>query len=166
MDVGAGAFFQRTFYKFFSLPRIVSRLLSRSGAPLRLSLEDGLGEGPFIGDPRRYSEQRSQITPQKLEHDRILTVHSTQINRIEAATEPEHEHLDDSDIPYADGPSRVVLHDDGPKDYLSMLLTEDMVSKIYSAGKERRALEQVERLAQDAEIPAWHLPPRPQTSPG
>ena len=152
MDVSAGAFFQRTFYRIFSLPRIVSGLLSRSKAPLCLSLEDGLGEGPFIRDPRIYSEQPSRPPPQKLENDRILIAPATQINSIEADTKPKHEHLDDSDIPYADEPIRVVLHDDGPKDYLSMLLTEDMVSKICSAGKDRRALEQVERLAQDADL--------------
>ncbi|KAL2044817.1 hypothetical protein N7G274_002592 [Stereocaulon virgatum] len=152
MDVGAGAFFQKTFHRFLGLPRIVSGLLRRSRVPLRSSLEDGLGEGPFNKDHREYSEERRQSNSPQPAPNRTRTVSSTQANRIEAVKEPGQVFSEDDDIPYADGPGRILLHEDGPKDCLSMLLTEDMVSRIRSAGKERRALEQVERLEQDADL--------------
>ena len=152
MDVGAGAFFQKTFYRFLSLPRIVSGLLRGSRVPLRISLEDGLGEGPFNKDPRKFCEERRQSNSGQPAPNRAPTVCSPQDNRIEVVKEPRQESSENDGIPHADGPSRIVLHDDGPKDYPSLLLTEDMVSKIRSAGKERRALEQVERLAQDADV--------------
>jgi hypothetical protein len=152
MDVGAGAFFQKTFYRLLGLPRIVSRLLRRSRVPLRISLEDGLGEGPFNKDPREYSEERRQSESPQPVPNRTPTVSLTQDNRTGAVKEPGQESSENDNIPYADGPSRIVLHDDSPKNYLSMLLTENMVSKICSAGKEHRALERVERLAQDADL--------------
>ena len=54
--------------------------------------------------------------------------------------------------PYTDGTSRITMVNDGTKNCLALLLTENIVSKICEIGREIRALEEKEDLFRDIDM--------------
>ncbi len=142
MSTGVGSFVQRTLRKAgcpWKTVKVQSPLLSRSALS---KLWSGRSQSMNEGHSNNPQQANDALETTAIDLPDAQPESEVPLLRTESQAE-ETEPLDSP--PYTDGPSRVILANDGTKNCLALLLTERLVADLNEIDETRRKLEIVEK---------------------